>query len=119
MLAGHIDQIGFQITHIDKEGYLWFLPLGGFDTTTLPGKRVKVVNKNSEVFLGVIGKKAVHLMKPEERKKAPQIEKLFIDIGVKDKKEAEKKVAVGDFAVIEYPYQRLGDNKETSRNICS
>lgn len=110
MLAGHIDQIGFQITHIDKNGYLWFLPLGGFDTTTLPGKRVKVVNKNGDEFLGVIGKKAVHLMKPEERKKAPQMDKLFIDIGVKDKEEAEKKVAVADFAVIEYPYQKFGDN---------
>jgi len=110
MLAGHIDQIGFQISHIDDEGYLWILPLGGFDTTTLPGKRVYVYNEKGERFLGVIGKKAVHLMKPEERKKAPEMEKLFIDIGCKNKEEAEKKVNVGDFAVFDYGYARLGDN---------
>lgn len=109
MLAGHIDQIGFQISHIDDNGYLWFLPLGGFDTTTLPGKRVRVFGKGGEIF-GVIGKKAVHLMKPDERKKAPEMEKLFIDIGCKDKEEAMKKVDVGDFAVFDYGYARLGDH---------
>lgn len=109
MLAGHIDQIGFQISHIDDDGYLWFLPLGGFDTTTLPGKRVRVFGKDGEYF-GVIGKKAVHLMKPDERKKAPEMEKLFIDIGCKDKEEAMKKVDVGDFAVFDYGYARLGDH---------
>ncbi len=109
MLAGHIDQIGFQISYIDDNGYLWFLPLGGFDTTTLPGKRVKVYSEKG-AFLGVIGKKAIHLMKPEERKKAPEMEKLFIDIGCKDKEEALTKVDVGDFAVFDYGYARLGDN---------
>ena len=109
MLAGHIDQIGFQITHIDKNGYLWFLPLGGFDVTTLPGKRVKVNGKKG-IIPGVIGKKAIHLMKPEERKKVPEMEKLFIDIGCTTKEEAEKKVDVGDFAVFDYGFQKLGDH---------
>ena len=109
MLAGHIDQIGFQISHIDDNGFLWILPLGGFDTSTIPGKRVRVISDKGE-FLGVIGKKAVHLMKPDERKKAPEMEKLFIDIGAKDKEEALTKVDVGDFAIWDYGYQRLGDN---------
>jgi endoglucanase len=109
MLAGHIDQIGFQISHIDDNGYLWIQPLGGFDTTTLPGKRVTVCGKNGN-FLGVIGKKAIHLMKAEDRKKAPEMEKLYIDIGCKDKEEALQKVDVADFAVFDYGYDRLGDN---------
>ncbi|MBA7523960.1 putative aminopeptidase YsdC [subsurface metagenome] len=109
MLAGHIDQIGFQISYIDNQGYLWFLPLGGFDTTTLPGKRVRVIGMNGE-YLGLIGKKAVHLMKQEEMKKAPEMDKLFIDIGCKNKEEAEEKVQVGDFAVFDYGYSRIGDN---------
>ncbi|MFX1285948.1 MAG: M42 family metallopeptidase [Promethearchaeota archaeon] len=109
MLAGHIDQIGFQITHIDKNGYLWFLPLGGFDVTTLPGKRVKV-NGGKGLIPGVIGKKAIHLMKPDERKKVPEMEKLFIDIGCISKEEAEKKVDVGDFAVFDYSFQKLGNH---------
>jgi endoglucanase len=110
MLAGHIDQIGFQISHIDKKGFLWFLPLGGFDVSTLPGKRVKVQSANGQTFPGVIGKKPIHVTKPEERKKAPEIEKLFIDIGCTSKEEAKQKVEVGDFAVFDYGYQRLGDH---------
>jgi len=110
MLAGHIDQIGFQISHVDDDGFLWILPLGGFDTTTLPGKRVFVITKSGQ-YKGVIGKKAIHLMKTEERKKAPEMDKLYIDIGCKDKEEASKKVDVGDFAVFDYGYERLGDNK--------
>lgn len=109
MLVGHIDQIGFQISYIDESGYLWFLPLGSFDTTTLPGKRVKVYGKGT-VVLGVVGRKTVHLMKPDELKKAPEMKKLFIDIGCKTKEEAEQKAEVGDFAVIDYGYQRMGDH---------
>ena len=109
MLAGHIDQIGLQIAYIDDKGYLWIKPLGGFDTSTLPGKRVRVVTAKGEL-LGVIGKKAIHLMKPDERKQAPEMEKLFIDIGCKDDKEAKEIVEVGDFAVFDYGYARLGNN---------
>lgn len=109
MLAGHIDQIGLQIAYIDEKGYLWIKPLGGFDTSTLPGKRVKVVSEKGEI-LGVIGKKAIHLMKPDERTKAPEMEKLFIDIGCTSDEEAKKYVDVGDFAVFDYGYSRLGNN---------
>ena len=110
MLAGHVDQIGFQISHIDKKGFLWFLTLGGFDSSTLPGKRVKVFSKGNFIP-GVIGKKQIHLIKPEERKKAPDLEKLFIDCGFQSKEEAKAKIDVGDFAVFDYGYQRLGDHK--------
>ncbi len=110
MLAGHVDQIGFQISHIDKKGFLWFLTLGGFDSSTLPGKRVKVFSKGNFIP-GVIGKKPIHLTKPEERKKAPDLEKLFIDCGFQSKEEGKAKVDVGDFAVFDYGYQRLGDHR--------
>lgn len=109
MLAGHIDQIGFQITHIDKDGFLWFLPLGSFDYTTLPGKRVILTGENGST-LGLIGKKSINLMKPEEKRKVPTLEELFIDIGCKTKEDAEKKVNIGDFAVFDYGYQRLGEH---------
>jgi endoglucanase len=109
MLAGHIDQIGFQISYIDKNGFIWFLPLGGFDTSTLPGKRVTVWGKDGAIA-GVIGRKPIHIIKPDERKKSPEIEKLFIDIGCQTKEEAESKVEVGDFAVFDHGYQRLGNH---------
>ncbi len=110
MLMGHIDQIGFQISHIDDKGFLWFLPLGGIDTSTLTGKRVKVYGKDGIGYLGVIGRKNYYLLSPEEKKKSPAMEKLYIDIGCKDKEEAVQKVDVGDFAIWDYGYQRLGDH---------
>ena len=63
MLAGHIDEIGLQITHVDEEGYLYFAGIGGWDSQVLVGQRVVVVTRNGLVH-GVIGKQAVHLMLP-------------------------------------------------------
>jgi endoglucanase len=94
---------------LDKDGFLWFLPLGSIDYTTLPGKRVIQTGANGST-LGVIGKKSINLMKPEEKKKVPTLEELFIDIGCKTKEDAEKKLNIGDFAVFDYGYQRLGGN---------
>ena len=66
MLAGHYDQIGLMIKYITAEGFLTFAPVGGIDTTVLPGSRVTIYAKKGPVE-GVIGRKPVHLMKPEER----------------------------------------------------
>jgi len=106
MLAGHIDQIGLMILHITKEGYLTFDDIGGTDVATLPSKRVVIHGKKGPV-LGVIGRKAVHLMKPDDRKKAAPIDKLWIDIGTTSKKETEKLVAIGDPVTFAAPMIRL------------
>ena len=68
MLAGHIDKIGFQVNHISKEGYIYFKPIGGSDIQIIPGRRVLIHTKDGPLK-GVIGKKAIHLMTSEERKK--------------------------------------------------
>src|SRR6266850_822730 len=97
MLAGHIDEIGLQITHIDDEGYLYFAGIGGWDSQVLVGQRVVIGGSKGPVH-GVIGKQAVHLMKREDMDKVSKITDLWIDIGATSKAEALERVRVGDAA---------------------
>ncbi len=98
MISGHIDEIGFMIRYVDKDGFLYFSPVGGVDPNLIPGQRVKIRTKNG-VVKGVIGKKPIHLLKKEELSKCPEVESLFIDIGVGSKEDALKVVEIGDIAV--------------------
>ena len=93
MIAAHMDEIGFIVTHIDDKGFLRFNTLGGFDPKTLTAQRVKVHGKKD--LIGVMGSKPVHVMSPEERNKVVQLHEYFIDLGMK-KDEVEKYVSVGD-----------------------
>lgn len=80
MIAAHMDEIGFMVTHIDDNGFCRFHTLGGFDPKTLTSQRV-VVHGNKEL-VGVMGSKPIHIMSPEERTKAPKISDYFIDLGM-------------------------------------
>ena len=80
MLAGHVDEIGLIITHIDDKGYLYTAQIGGMDPALLVGQRVKIMGNKGPVF-GVIGRKAIHQMKPDERKKGVEMENIWVDIG--------------------------------------
>src|SRR4029077_8621992 len=99
MLAGHIDEIGLQITHVDDEGYLYFAGIGGWDSQVLVGQRVVIMGSKGAVR-GVIGKQDVHLMKREDLDKVSKITDLWIDIGATSKAEALERVRVGDAAVL-------------------
>lgn len=100
MISGHCDEIGFMIMHIDEKGYLYFASVGGVDPAVISGQRVMVHAKDGAVF-GVIGRKPIHLLEVEERGKPLKMHELFIDIGATKKKDAEKRVAVGDYATID------------------
>jgi tetrahedral aminopeptidase len=95
ILAGHCDELGFMVNYISDEGYIFFATIGGFDLNIIPGHRVRIHTKNG-VVPGVTGKKAIHVMTPEDRKKSPEIQDLWIDIGAKDRQEAAELVRVGD-----------------------
>jgi endoglucanase len=96
MLAGHMDQIGFLVNHIADAGFIHVVSVGGIDNAVLPGSRVTVHTKKGPVE-GVIGRKAIHLMKPEERNGGKiELADLAVDIGAKDKKEAQSHVEIGD-----------------------
>jgi len=100
MLAGHIDEIGVIITYIDDEGYLYISGIGGWDTQVLVGQRIRIMGRDDHVF-GVIGKKPIHVIKPDDRKKASEMTDLWIDIGAASREEAERLVTVGDPGVID------------------
>jgi putative aminopeptidase FrvX len=80
LLAGHIDEIGVIVTYIDDDGFVYIAPIGGWDPQVLVAQRIRFLGRNGEV-LGVIGKKPIHLMKPDEREKASKITDLWVDIG--------------------------------------
>lgn len=106
MLAGHCDEIGFMVTHITDDGFINFSSIGGVDSHLVPGQKVYVHGAKGPV-LGVVGKKAIHLMEAEERKKVLPLHQQWIDIGASDRKEAEKRVAVGDCATFAATFEHL------------
>jgi len=106
MAAAHMDEISFIITHIDQDGFARFHTLGGFDPKTLTAQRVIVHGK--EDLMGVMGSKPIHIMSPEERKKAPQIKDYFIDFGMQAEKVKEL-VSVGDVVTRERDLVEMGD----------
>jgi putative aminopeptidase FrvX len=116
MLSGHIDEIGLMITHIDEQGLLRFTGVGSWDPQVLVGQRVRIQTRDGEV-LGVIGKKAIHLMESEERKKVSQIKNLWIDIGAKDHDEAKGMVRVGDVGVLDQDLLELPNGRIASRSL--
>ncbi len=95
MLAGHCDEIGFLVSFINGEGYIYFGPIGGHDANITVGQRVYVHTADGPL-LGVIGKKPIHLMEDDERGRKTVLHDLFIDIGARGKKEVAAKVAIGD-----------------------
>src|SRR5688500_20369273 len=93
-VVGHIDEIGLIVHHIDDDGYLWFTGVGGWDPGILVGQRVEIATRDGRVT-GVVGKKPLHLLKDEERKKAPELKNLHIDIGAEAGDEARSRVRIG------------------------
>lgn len=106
MIDAHTDEVGLIITSVTESGFLRFKTVGGIDTSALMFRKVKI---NGEIN-GVIGGKPIHLIKDSERKKLPAADSLYIDIGATDKKDALKKVNLGDRAVIEGGFEICGDN---------
>ena len=116
MLTGHLDEIGVMVVHVDDDGFLYFAPIGGWDPQVLVGQRVRLEGRSGPVA-GVVGKKAIHLIKADERDKASKITDLWIDIGVKNKAEALERVRVGDAGVLEAGVAELPNRRLVSRSI--
>jgi putative aminopeptidase FrvX len=115
-VVGHIDEIGLIVTHIDDDGMLWFAGVGGWDAQILVGQRAEVQTAGGP-RPGVVGKKPIHLLKDEERKKVAEVKDLHIDIGAKDGEEARSLVRVGDVAVLAGDPVELPNNRVASRSM--
>ena len=116
LLAGHIDEIGVIVTYIDDNGFIYFEAIGGWDPQVLVGQRMRFLGRDGDVF-GVIGKKPIHLMKPEEREKASKITDLWVDIGVTNKAEALAHLDIGDAGVIDARVMEMPNQRIVSRAI--
>ncbi len=106
MLAGHCDQLGLIVSHIDDMGYLFFQTMGGWDPQQLVGQEVTVWTDSGPVH-GAVARKAIHILDPEERKKVAEIKNLWIDIGASDQEDAESVVQIGDTATVRLGVQEL------------
>ena len=96
MLAGHMDEIGFMVRQITKEGFLKFLPLGGWFDQVLLGQRVLIKTSKGDVT-GVLGARPPHLLSPEERTKVVTRKDMYIDIGATSEAEVlQAGVQLGD-----------------------
>jgi len=116
MVVGHTDEIGLQVKYIDDKGFLYFAAVGGVDAHLTPGKRVNI-HTASGPLAGVIGKKPIHLMDNKDRESVVKLEAQYIDIGAKDKKEAQKLVRVGDAVTFESAFTRLAGDRVASRGF--
>lgn len=116
MLIAHADEVGLMIHYIDERGYLYFKEIGGVDTSLLPGQRISIEGNNGPV-IGVIGKKPIHLQDKTDSPRTINPEDLWIDIGAKDKKDAEQKVQIGQVATIISEPVLLSDKKVASKSL--
>jgi len=117
MLAGHIDEIGLQVTHVDDDGFLYVAGIGGWDPQVLVGQRVKILGPPGGVR-GVVGRKAIHLQKAEERRKPSKISQLWVDVGVGSRAEATALgLRVGDAMVVDAAMVSLAGDRIASRAI--
>lgn len=115
-VVGHIDEIGLHVSHIDDAGYLHFGQVGGWDPVVLIGQRVRLDTRTGKIP-GVIGRKPVHLIEEEDRKKVPEIKALHIDIGARNAEEASSWVRIGDVAVIDVAPVELPNGRLVSRAL--
>lgn len=114
MLAAHMDQIGFLVSHVAKDGWVSLFPVGGFDTRNLFARTVTICpdpNDPRKDMIGVLnpGGKPVHVASPEERKKVPEVKEFIVDLGL-PAKEVLKKVKIGDMVVLNAPVEYIGDH---------
>ena len=106
LFCAHMDEVGLMVHHIDERGFLRFVTVGGIDPRTLLAQRVRVQTKQGPL-LGVIGTKPAHITTEADRAKALGVKELFIDVGLPGP-EAKRRVEIGDFAVLDRPYEEFG-----------
>lgn len=112
MVAGHMDEVGFMVTTITKDGYVKFTPVGGWWSQVMLAQQMTITTHNGTEIRAVIGAKAPHILTPEERKKPVEMDKMYLDLGVENKEEAEKLgIKPGDMVTPYIEIQRLNNRK--------
>ena len=115
LLDAHMDEIGFMVRYIDKNGFIRFSQVGGQNPRILPGQKVTIHSSSGEEITGIIGEKPIHLLTQEERKKTSKLEDLFLDCGMSSADEVRKYISVGDYIILKQECIAFKGNKR----ICS
>jgi len=116
MVAAHMDEIGLLIDNIDKNGFLRFRAIGGWNEVTLVGQRVIIKASNGKKVKGVIGSKPPHVTPPGKEREAPELKDLFIDVGASSDEEVRKLgINVGSVAVLDREFEVLNENVVTGK----
>ncbi len=112
MFSAHMDEIGFMVKEITKEGFIKFLPIGGWWAGNVPGLKVRIKTNKGKYVPGVVGLKPIHDLTPEERKKLPEIKDMYIDVGAAKGYDAKQKLGIrpGDPIIPEGGFERLANN---------
>ena len=116
LLDGHSDEIGFLVRYIDEKGYLYLATSGGWDEEVMVSQRVYVHTENGRLS-GVLGKKAIHLMDSDERKKKSQIQNLWVDIGARDGEHAKELVEIGDFVTMNAYFEEMVEDRAVAKSF--
>ena len=111
----HLDEIGFMVRYIDKNGFIRFSQVGGQNPRILPGQKVTIHSSSGEEIIGIIGEKPIHLLTQEEKKKSIKMEDLFIDCGMSSADEVKKYISVGDYIILKQKCMAFKGKKR----ICS
>lgn len=112
MISGHLDEIGFIVTQIDEQGYIYFTPIGGWWNQVMLSQKVTITTENGKEIRGIIGSKPPHALSPEERKKPVDIKNMYIDIGVSSKEEAkEAGIELGNMITPYSEFESLANDK--------
>jgi putative aminopeptidase FrvX len=116
MLVGHCDEIGFMVRYVSDQGFIYFGSIGGVDPNIVPAKRI-IISTGKGPVTGVVGRTAVHMMDKEDEKKTIKLHDLWIDIGAKNKKEALRRVSIGDPIVFDTGFEVLSGKLAVARGF--
>lgn len=117
MITAHADEVGFQVAHIDKNGFVYFRAVASVDPQTIPGSEVVALTKNGDLH-GVIGKKSPHVLEGKERDKQLTIQDLWIDFGFESEDEATQYIECGDYITLaSEPKITCNGNRITSKAL--
>ncbi len=116
MLAGHSDEVGLMVQHVNEQGFIHFSAVGGIDAHITAGKRVRIHTRDG-ALPGVIGKKPIHLMEEKDRLKVSKIREQWIDIGGKNREEVLSMVRIGDPITIDTGFDSLLGTRVAGRGF--
>jgi putative aminopeptidase FrvX len=116
MLIGHCDEVGFMVRHVNEKGFIYFGSIGGVDPNIAPAQKVIIYSEKGAVK-GVVGRIAIHMMEKDDEKKGIKMHELWIDIGASSKREALKRISIGDPMVFDAGFEIISGKMATARGF--